>query len=199
MSGAETQERKRKGFDKLSNRLSSYCSLSDRSFEMNLNFFDIPVEAEWASIKIIERNYRAEVDADIKGFTGGKRSRHRALDRVTTNLGTVNFKDDICGSAGLGNCGFYFDFMLAARQRLLGANSRALDDHHIVLVDQRAIVHVKRHAAACASECIENSGCIFGKLGLDANDVAFATDSGSGKFRQTRGRRIKRPTRRSIP
>ena len=48
---------------------------------------------------------------------------------------------------------------------------RPLDDHHIVLVDELAIVHVERDAAACTSERIKNSGCIFAELGVDADTL----------------------------
>ena len=84
-------------------------------FEVDLNLFDLSVEPEWTSIEIVERNYRAEIHADIEGFAGGKRSRYRALNRVAANLLTVYFKDDICGSAGLGDCGIHLNVMLAAR------------------------------------------------------------------------------------
>ena len=84
-------------------------------FEVDFNLFDLSVEPEWAPIEVIERNYRAEIHADIEGFAGRKRRRHRALDRAAANLVTIYFEDDIRGSTGLGDCGIHLDGMLATR------------------------------------------------------------------------------------
>ena len=64
-------------------------------FEVDFNLFDLSVEPERAPIEVIERNYRAEIHADIEGFAGRKRRRHSALYRAAANLVTIYFEDDI--------------------------------------------------------------------------------------------------------
>ena len=60
-------------------------------FEVDFNLFDLSVEPERAPIEVIERNYRAEIHADIEWFAGRKRRRHGALDRVAANLLAIYF------------------------------------------------------------------------------------------------------------
>ena len=65
-------------------------------FEVDFDLFDLAVEPERAPVEIVERDRRAEIDADVEGLARGKRRRHGALDRGARDLLAVDLQHDVC-------------------------------------------------------------------------------------------------------
>ena len=60
---------------------------------------------------------------------------------------------------------------------LLRARDVALDDHHVVLVDELALVHVEGQAAGGAAQRVEDAGGVLAELGIDRDVVALAAEA----------------------
>ena len=103
------------------------------------------------------------------------------------------FSTTSAGRTGLGDRRVHFDPVLALGDLLLRSGRVALDDHHVVFVDELALVHVKRESSGSAAERVEHAGGVFTKLGLDRHPVALAAQAGGGEFGHAGRRSVELP------
>ncbi len=96
--------------------------------------------------------------------------------------------------AGLGDRGIHFDPVLACGELALGARDGALDDHHVVLVDQIAFIHIERETTGSAAQRIEHPGGVIAELGIDGHMIALAAQARRGELGHARRGRVKLPT-----
>ncbi len=68
-----------------------------------------------------------------------------------------------------------------------------LDDQHVVLVDEKPLVHIERDAAACAPERIEDPGCSIADLNINRDVIASLAKRRSSQLGHPRGRRVEPP------
>ena len=83
--------------------------------------------------------------------------------------------------------------MSAARDLGGRAGLGPVDDHHVVFVNQFALIHVKRQPAADAANGIKNARRIIAERRIDRHKVAFASQSGRGELWHPPGRGIEGP------
>src|SRR5664279_6443965 len=77
--------------------------------------------------------------------------------------------------------------MLARSKLRRGTSDVALDDHHVVFVDERALVHVQREAAARATQCVQHAGSAVSDFRVDGHHVVRMAKSRRRELRHTRG------------
>ena len=90
-----------------------YPLLEELSFKPNVDRSNFAVESERPAVEIVERDRRAEIDADIKSFTRGKGGRHGALDRGAGDFLTIDTENHLARGAGLGDGGVDLDPVLS--------------------------------------------------------------------------------------
>ena len=83
----------------------------------------------------------------------------------------------------------------ARREPVLRARDGSLDDHHVVLVDEFAAVHVQREAAGGASQRIEHAGGVVAQLCVHRHMVALPAEARRCEFRHPGRRRVELPAR----
>ena len=84
---------------------------------------------------------------------------------------------------------------LPGGELVLRARDVALDDHHVVLVDELALVHVEREPAGGAAERVEHARGVLAELGVDRHVVALAAEARRGELRHAGRRRVEVPAR----
>ena len=86
--------------------------------------------------------------------------------RLTVGAGhflSIRPDDHLSRRSRLGNRGVHLDSVPAGRKLVAAAGLVAVDDHHVVLVDQLALVHIQGQAARGAAERIQDAGCVSGR------------------------------------
>ena len=154
---------------------------------------DLSIERERTAIEIIQGNRRSQVGADIERFAGGKGGRHGTLHVRAGCFLAVDEEHHLGRSAGLGDGGVHLDPVLACGELALGAGDGAFDDHHVVLVDQIALVHVERETAGSAAQRVEHSGGVLAELGIDGHMIALAAQARRGELGHAGRGRVKLP------
>ena len=150
-------------------------------------------ECEGLAVEIVERHGRTEIDADVERFARRERAGDRALDGDAHRGLAVDADRDVRGSAGLSDRCVDHDPMFAGAYRRGGAADIALDHHHVVFVDEIALVHVEREAAGDSAQRIDDARCVLIHLDIRRDAVAFAPEAGTGEFGQPGCRRIESP------
>ena len=115
---------------------------------MHVDLVDLSVELERTPVEIVERHGRAEVDADVEGLACREGGGHGAFDGRAGDFLAVDGEHHFGRRAGLGDRGVHLDLVLAGHELVRRTRDVALDDHHVVLVDEIALVHVQREAPA---------------------------------------------------
>ncbi len=152
-----------------------------------------PSNCKRTAIEVIQGNRRSQVGADIKRLAGGEGSRHGAFHSCAGRFLAVDDEHHLGRRAGLGDRGIHLDPVLARGELALGARDGAFDDHHVVLVDQIALVHIQREPAGSAAQRVEHPGSVIAELGIDGHMIALATQTRRGELGHAGRGRVKLP------
>ena len=118
--------------------------------------------------------------------------REPCVSRWFVRLLSVHSESHFGGGAGFGDPGIYFDFVLTCREFILCPGNIALDDHHVVFLDELALVHVKVSRRRRRPAHRAHRGVVT-ELGVDRYVIAFAAQSRCGELWHARRRGVELP------
>src|SRR5208337_3041295 len=163
--------------------------------QINLYLRDLSVELERTPFKVVAGNRGAKVDAHVEGLAGGEGARHGNLRDRARDFVAINAEHDVGGRAGPRGLkrGIHNDGVFAGRELFLRLRDVALDDHHVVFVDEVPLVHVAGETAARTAEGVEYAAGVLTGFEVDGDLVTLAAQAGRGKLRHAIGGVVKGP------
>ena len=105
------------------------------------------IECKRAQLEVVDRHGRTQIDSDVEGLGRRKRVGDCSLEIGSGDLRPVHADHDGSSLAGTRDAGSDLDSVLARFERCGAGRSVLLDDHHVVLVHELALLHVQRQPA----------------------------------------------------